>query len=140
MYTLFRAQPYALYRIRPTAKLRVNFRSALFLWPNQLPIHAKSRKMSSNPDTREREDVAENPRKRLKTDQAPSSDDVSAREVQAEAKTPAIDEQNLKETEVGITEFVSRDNEGFSGVFKKRFASFFFFFVCDKLLNNPLLP
>lgn len=67
-------------------------------------------------------DIFESPRKRLKTEDTPVSDDV----VLPPSTVPALeisdgDAQALKEAEVGITEFVSSDNVGFSGVLKKRY-------------------
>ncbi|GAQ10304.1 multisubstrate pseudouridine synthase 7 [Aspergillus lentulus] len=77
-------------------------------------------------------DIVESPRKRLKTEDTPVSDDV----VLPPSTVPALeisdgDAQALKEAEVGITEFVSSDNVGFSGVLKKRYTDF---------LVNEILP
>ena len=58
-------------------------------------------------------DIGESPRKRLKTDTEPTGDVVVGSE------TTKSDAQ--KELEVGITEYVSRDNEGFAGILKKRY-------------------
>ncbi|EAW07174.1 pseudouridine synthase PUS7 [Aspergillus clavatus NRRL 1] len=79
-------------------------------------------------------DIVESPRKRLKTENAVSTEDVvlppSSAPV-AETKISDSDAQALKEAEVGITEFVSAENEGFSGVLKKRYTDF---------LVNEILP
>lgn len=59
----------------------------------------------------------ESPRKRQKTDDVPATDgaaDLPPSGVAAE------DAQAAKEREVGITELVTTDNEGFSGILKKR--------------------
>lgn len=74
-------------------------------------------------------DIVESPRKRLKTEDTAVSDDA----VLPPSTVPAFeaewvkisdgDAQALKEVEVGITEFVSADNVGFSGVLKKRYNS-----------------
>lgn len=71
----------------------------------------------------EREDIAENPRKRLKVDNPAPTDDVlvSTPAPALAGRSSAVDAQSLKEAEVGITEFASRHNEGFSGVLKKRY-------------------
>lgn len=61
-------------------------------------------------------DIAESPRKRLKTDNV-----STANAVPPSAPTKESDSQSLREAEVGITQFVSADNEGFSGIFKKRY-------------------
>ncbi|GAB1217941.1 hypothetical protein ATERTT37_007184 [Aspergillus terreus] len=81
-------------------------------------------------------DVVESPRKRLKTDND-STDATIAPPTQpavqetASAKISDGDAQALKEAEVGITEFVSADNEGFTGILKKRYTDF---------LVNEILP
>lgn len=59
-------------------------------------------------------DIVESPRKRLKTDAEPAGDAVVVSEL------PKSDAQ--KELDVGITEYVSRDNEGFAGILKKRYV------------------
>ncbi|KAF9887395.1 hypothetical protein FE257_010250 [Aspergillus nanangensis] len=82
-------------------------------------------------------DMAESPRKRIKTDNAPTTDAEVAppSEIPAQgteqAKLSETDAQALKEVEVGITEFVSADNEGFTGILKKRYTDF---------LVNEILP
>lgn len=74
-------------------------------------------------------DIVESPRKRLKTEDTAVSDDVvlppsTVPALEAESvKISDGDAQALKEVEVGITEFVSADNVGFSGVLKKRYKS-----------------
>lgn len=68
--------------------------------------------MSPSPDP-----TAENPRKRLKVDE--------------EFPRGAVNAQAAKEAEVGITEFVSRQDPGFYGILKKRFAIFQHFSVCS---------
>ncbi|RHZ61478.1 hypothetical protein CDV55_101487 [Aspergillus turcosus] len=82
-------------------------------------------------------DIVESPRKRLKTEDTAVSDDavlppstVPALEAES-VKISDGDAQALKEVEVGITEFVSADNVGFSGVLKKRYTDF---------LVNEILP
>ncbi|KAE8355949.1 pseudouridine synthase [Aspergillus coremiiformis] len=62
-------------------------------------------------------DIVESPRKRLKVDNTPATDDkvVTINEGDAQA---------LKEAEVGITEFVSAENAGFAGILKKRYTDF----------------
>lgn len=66
-------------------------------------------------------DIVESPRKRIKTDSAPSGDDVVPT-ADTMTKANGEDAQTLKEAEVGITEYVSRENEGFSGILKKRYV------------------
>jgi tRNA pseudouridine13 synthase len=69
----------------------------------------------------EKADIVESPRKRQKTDDAGP---IGIAAVDGAADIPACaavsDAQALKEVEVGITEFVSNDTEGFSGILKKR--------------------
>ncbi|BDD57494.1 hypothetical protein MPDQ_000249 [Monascus purpureus] len=81
----------------------------------------------------ELEDIAENPRKRLKVDNpAPTGDVLVSTPAPALAgRSSTVDAQSLKEAEVGITEFASCHNEGFSGVLKKRYTDF---------LVNEILP
>lgn len=71
----------------------------------------------------ERVDIVESPRKRIKTDSAPSGGDVVPSS-DTTTKANGEDAQTLKEVEVGITEYVSRENEGFSGILKKRYVMF----------------
>ena len=64
----------------------------------------------------------ESPRKRQKTDDAGSIGIAVDGDGAADTPTGAAvsDAQALKEVEVGITEFVSNDTEGFFGILKKR--------------------
>ncbi|KAL4986168.1 pseudouridine synthase [Aspergillus falconensis] len=72
------------------------------------------------------------PQKRLKTEDVAGTDEVVLPSSGASPQTDAeIDEQLSKEIEVGITEFVSADNEGFAGILKKRYTDF---------LVNEILP
>ena len=68
-------------------------------------------------------DIVESPRKRLKTNSAPSTEDAALPSAEATPAKPSRvdDAQQLKEIEVGITEYVSSDNEGFAGILKKRY-------------------
>jgi tRNA pseudouridine13 synthase len=69
----------------------------------------------------EKPDIVESPRKRQKTDDAGSIGIAVGGDGAADTPTGAIsDAQALKEVEVGITEFVSNDAEGFFGILKKR--------------------
>lgn len=69
----------------------------------------------------EKPDIVESPRKRQKTEDAASTEIAAVGEVATETPIAAVsDAQALKEVEVGITEFVSNDTEGFSGILKKR--------------------
>jgi tRNA pseudouridine13 synthase len=71
----------------------------------------------------EKHDLVESPRKRQKTSDAGPEEIVVAGDGAADIPTTpaaAPDAQAVKEVEVGITEFVSPDNEGFSGILKKR--------------------
>ena len=68
-------------------------------------------------------DIIESPRKRLKTDNAPVTDDAtlpSPDQVIAESDAAKLSAEEARELEVGITGFVSADNVGFSGILKKR--------------------
>ncbi|PWY95303.1 tRNA pseudouridine synthase D [Aspergillus sclerotioniger CBS 115572] len=72
-------------------------------------------------------DIIESPRKRLKTDNAPVTDDAtlpSPDEVIAESDAAKLSAEEARELEVGITGFVSADNVGFSGILKKRYTDF----------------
>lgn len=60
----------------------------------------------------------ESPRKRQKTDAGPAG--IVTSDGAADTPTAISDTQALKEAEVGITEFVSNDTEGFFGILKKR--------------------
>jgi tRNA pseudouridine13 synthase len=64
-------------------------------------------------------DLIEPPQKRLKTENVADSADV-AHPATVAAAAPQSDDQLSREIEVGITEFVSADNEGFVGILKKR--------------------
>lgn len=72
----------------------------------------------------DRPELLESPRKRQKTDDAPVNDVAlstgGAADKLPESARSSEDAQALKEFEVGITEYVSVDNEGFSGILKKR--------------------
>ncbi|KAL4977041.1 pseudouridine synthase [Aspergillus desertorum] len=77
-------------------------------------------------------DLIEPPQKRLKTVDVVSTDEIVLPAGQTPPPTdPETDEQLSKEIEVGITEFVSADNEGFTGILKKRYTDF---------LVNEILP
>lgn len=70
----------------------------------------------------DRPEPLESPRKRQKTEDAPAGVAATdgAADQPATSATASDDAQALKEIEVGITEFVSADSEGFSGLLKKR--------------------
>jgi tRNA pseudouridine13 synthase len=69
----------------------------------------------------EKPDIVESPRKRQKTEDVGSAEVAVAGDGATQIAPAAIsDAQALKEVEVGITEFVSNDTEGFSGILKKR--------------------
>ncbi|KAL4752438.1 hypothetical protein BDW72DRAFT_171272 [Aspergillus terricola var. indicus] len=77
-------------------------------------------------------DLIEPPQKRLKTENIASAGEVVLPAGGVPPQTDnEIDEQLSKEIEVGITEFVSADNEGFAGILKKRYTDF---------LVNEILP
>jgi tRNA pseudouridine13 synthase len=68
----------------------------------------------------ERPELVESPRKRQKTEDVPATDaTVDVLPGIASAATP--DAQTTKEYDVGITEIVTADSEGFSGILKKRY-------------------
>lgn len=72
----------------------------------------------------ERDEVIESPRKRLKVaDSSPeeATPVASISNGAAALEASAKEAKALKEAEVGITEFVSSDVPGFSGILKKRF-------------------
>ncbi|PYH97329.1 tRNA pseudouridine synthase D [Aspergillus ellipticus CBS 707.79] len=69
-------------------------------------------------------DIVESPRKRLKTDNAPVTDDGALPASNAETEPAKISSDEARELEVGITEYVSEANEGFSGILKKRYTDF----------------
>lgn len=60
----------------------------------------------------------ESPRKRQKTEDVPATADAA--NAPAPGDVAAQDVQAMKEMDVGITELVTADNEGFSGILKKR--------------------
>lgn len=68
--------------------------------------------------TMERPELVESPRKRQKIDSTPATD--SAADVSSAIGATGQDAQSTKEQEVGITELVTADAEGFSGLLKKR--------------------
>lgn len=69
----------------------------------------------------EKPEIVESPRKRQKTEDAGSTEVVTVGDGANDTPSTAVsDAQALKEVEVGITEFVSNDTEGFSGILKKR--------------------
>ena len=69
--------------------------------------------------TMERPELAESPRKRQKVDSIPETD--GAADVPVIGATATGEDAHLtKEREVGITELVTADTEGFSGLLKKR--------------------
>ncbi|KAJ5188060.1 Pseudouridine synthase TruD [Penicillium cf. griseofulvum] len=73
----------------------------------------------------EKPDIVESPRKRQKTEDAGSTEvAVVVNDAIETASTAVSDAQALKEVEVGITEFVSNDTEGFTGILKKRYTDF----------------
>ncbi|KAF3892343.1 Pseudouridine synthase, TruD [Trichophyton interdigitale] len=82
-------------------------------------------------------DEDESRRKRIKVSNGDSGSESLTAPVQglvgatADAGSPAPDAQAVKEAEVGITQFVSPDLPGFSGVVKKRYTDF---------LVNEILP
>ncbi|GKZ94318.1 hypothetical protein AnigIFM59636_007689 [Aspergillus niger] len=72
-------------------------------------------------------DIVESPRKRLKTDNNSVTDDAalpSSNEAIAQSDAAKLSAEEARELEVGITEFVSGDNEGFYGILKKRYTDF----------------
>ncbi|CAL5867044.1 uncharacterized protein PFLUO_LOCUS1256 [Penicillium psychrofluorescens] len=83
----------------------------------------------------DRPELLESPRKRQKTDDVPVNDVALSTDGAADKLPESVrsseDAQALKEIEVGITEYVSVDNEGFSGILKKRYTDF---------LVNEILP
>ena len=67
-------------------------------------------------------DIVESPRKRQKVDNTSTADEATLPpSAAAPAEISESDAQALKEAEVGITEFVSAENAGFSGILKKRY-------------------
>ncbi|EPS25140.1 hypothetical protein POX_c03542 [Penicillium oxalicum] len=69
----------------------------------------------------ERPELVESPRKRQKVEDAPVTDVVVERLPETEV---ASDAQTTKERDVGITELVTADTAGFSGILKKRYTDF----------------
>lgn len=66
----------------------------------------------------EHPELVESPRKRQKTEAVAATD--GAVDALPTNSAPTENAQTLKELEVGITEFVTASNEGFSGILKKR--------------------
>lgn len=66
----------------------------------------------------ERPELVESPRKRQKTEDGPATGDAA--DVASQSVVAAQDAQAMKEMDFGITELVTADNEGFSGILKKR--------------------
>lgn len=69
--------------------------------------------------TMERPELVESPRKRQKTEDV-SSTDVTVDVLPGNGSVATPDAQTTKEYDVGITELVTADSEGFSGILKKR--------------------
>ncbi|KAL4809329.1 pseudouridine synthase [Aspergillus unguis] len=77
-------------------------------------------------------DIIEPPQKRIKTDDVADTAEVALTAGGApQTAQTELEEQLSKEIEVGITEFVSAENEGFAGILKKRYTDF---------LVNEILP
>ncbi|KAL2853341.1 pseudouridine synthase [Aspergillus pseudoustus] len=76
-------------------------------------------------------DLIEPPQKRLKTQDASGSAHAMLPAAVAATPQTEVDDQLLREREVGITEFVSAESEGFAGILKKRYTDF---------LVNEILP
>jgi tRNA pseudouridine13 synthase len=68
----------------------------------------------------ERPELVESPRKRQKTEDVPSTD-VTVEVPPGDGSAVTPDAQTTKEYDVGITELVTADSEGFSGILKKRY-------------------
>lgn len=66
----------------------------------------------------EHPELVESPRKRQKTEAVSATD--GAVDALPAVSVPVENAQTSKELEVGITEFVTAENEGFSGILKKR--------------------
>lgn len=60
----------------------------------------------------------ESPRKRQKTEDVPATGHTT--DALPPSDIAAQDAQTMKEMDVGITELVTADSEGFSGILKKR--------------------
>ncbi|KAJ5826637.1 hypothetical protein N7447_003400 [Penicillium robsamsonii] len=84
----------------------------------------------------EKPDIVESPRKRQKTEDVASTEVAITLDGATETSTAVSDAQTLKEAEVGITEFVSNDTEGFSGILKKRYTDFM---VNEIMLNGEVV-
>lgn len=69
----------------------------------------------------ERPELIESPRKRQRIDSIPALDGAADVPSAIDAiGATGLDAQSTKEVEVGITELVTADTEGFSGLLKKR--------------------
>ena len=66
----------------------------------------------------ERPEIVESPRKRQKTEDVSATD--GAVDISIPSEVVVEDAQASKELEVGITELVTADIAGFSGILKKR--------------------
>ncbi|OOQ86457.1 pseudouridine synthase TruD/Pus7 [Penicillium brasilianum] len=71
----------------------------------------------------ERPELVESPRKRQKIEDVPTADDT-VDVLPGNGSAAATDAQTMKEHDVGITEIVTADSEGFSGILKKRYTDF----------------
>lgn len=67
-------------------------------------------------------DHAEPPQKRIKTEDAAGTQEGALPAGAPPTEQTELEEQLSRELEVGITEFVNPDNQGFSGILKKRYA------------------
>ena len=86
----------------------------------------------------ERPELVESPRKRQKVEDAPVTDVVVERLPETEV---ASDAQTTKERDVGITELVTADTAGFSGILKKRYEFDAWVFLRNELtfeLDTPI--
>lgn len=68
----------------------------------------------------ERPELVESPRKRQRTDDTPATGGVA--DAPSQSNVVAQDAQAVKELDVGITELVTADSQGFFGILKKRSA------------------
>lgn len=68
----------------------------------------------------ERPELVESPRKRQKTEDVPATGGVA--DTPSQSNVAAQDAQAVKELDVGITELVTADSEGFFSILKKRSA------------------
>lgn len=78
------------------------------------------------------------PRKRVKTSDESAEQNTTTTttasgisQVEANA-VPELDEQGLREAQVGITNFVSPELPGFEGILKKRYELSLFFFLLTR--------